>query len=285
MWQSYHFFVHDFQCMNHCLKTAATELPSTLLGQLFFIRYWHGGPHLRFRLCQGADASPLLRNLQEYWRQHGQQQVLDPEEYYRPYRKYFDGEQGNILYAAGSIEAIEYQPETARYGGVLGVALCERFFCRDSARTLRQLSVSDVDNERKMFAISMAYAMVAGRLGLNGMALLDVPGITTKDESSLITKRVSQRFYDSKETYHGYYQRFVDGYHQDQYLTGLQQDLRELIYGLQQAGVGAVEDVLHSLLHMSFNRFGVPPFKESTIRYFAYLTLSQWGDNNALKAG
>lgn len=261
------------------------RLPSELLENLFFIRYWHGGPHLRLRLRQPAHAGQLLSSLQGYWRQHGQVVHLDPEQYYSPYRKHFSGEQGDIIYPSGSIEAIEYQPETARYGGDQAIGLCEQFFCSDSRLVLQQLSESDVENERLMFMVSLAYASVAKELGLDGMALLNIEGITANQETVLVSERVRQKFMQNSKAYRLCHENFEVIRQQSGSLLSLDRELSRLILELQQAGVTHIESILHSLLHMSFNRFGVPPFKESTIRYFAYLTLSQLGEHNERQAG
>ncbi|RXJ71213.1 hypothetical protein CS022_21340 [Veronia nyctiphanis] len=284
MWQSHHFFLYDFEQMNHCLATVAASVDHSLLDDLFFIRYWHGGPHLRFRVRAHADIQPLLTELNTYWRQHGQPLTLDAENYYRPYRHQFSGDEGDILYPNGSIQAIDYQPEYTRYGGEYGMPYCEQFFCEDSRRILTYLSQSPEENERVMFMLSIAYQDVAAEFGLNGLSLLHIEGAHATTQSTLVAEKVRQKFEANRPAYQQYYQHYVTEFQHDANIQQLKQSLRTLISSLQRGPVGAIEPILHSLLHMTFNRLGVPPFKESAIRFFVYLTLLHFGGTDERQA-
>jgi thiopeptide-type bacteriocin biosynthesis protein len=118
-----------------------------LVSRYFFIRYWLGGPHIRWRLMLAEDASedavkaviePVLTaflarrpalfeadnsQLKGYYRQmfeaeYGKEELI---------AKY--GEDGEIPgYDNNTFHYIEYEPEYERYGGELGVDLAERHF-------------------------------------------------------------------------------------------------------------------------------------------------------------
>lgn len=87
------------------LSNAGTAHPS------FFVRYAHGGPHLRLRLRCPTDVG--TRDVQDVI----EQQVR---------RLAFSGR------SISQLRWVEYIPETVRYNGAVGLPIAEEFFCQSS---------------------------------------------------------------------------------------------------------------------------------------------------------
>jgi hypothetical protein len=89
--------------------------------QWFFIRYWHGGPHIRVRFVdniEGSIRSNVLSIMESIIPEIDKIQVVEAKDYYK--NQTFDGEKVNMddlpWYEQGAIIETEYIPEIERYG-------------------------------------------------------------------------------------------------------------------------------------------------------------------------
>jgi len=108
-----------------------------IIDSYFFIRFWKHGPHIRLRLKGKTetlqnDVSPLLINY---------------------FQKYFDTNPSQRLGSEGpnqsknwcpnnSVQFIEYEPETERYGGFKALSVSEQLFELSSETILKTISES-----------------------------------------------------------------------------------------------------------------------------------------------
>jgi thiopeptide-type bacteriocin biosynthesis protein len=97
----------------------------------FFVRYWHGGPHLRLRLAQ-ASPEALDRIRQQVSAALGAipppEPALDPEAFYDRFGVAADGVARYGWYRHGTCVDADYEPELERYGGPAAMALAEQLF-------------------------------------------------------------------------------------------------------------------------------------------------------------
>lgn len=131
--------------------------------QYFFIRYWERGPHIRLRFK--GDAAVLEETVKprlaeffaDYMAQHPSERITPEWEATLP--------DGDRWYPNNSVQWIDYEPETERYGGEVGILIAERHFQDSSATILRIMQESSVYTyERALGAaiqmhLSFAYAM------------------------------------------------------------------------------------------------------------------------------
>lgn len=133
----------------------------------FFMRYWEGGPHIRFRFLTSSKQEEqavveIIRNNMSAWKA---KVALDKESYYANHT--FDGSNIPVeelpWYPDGSVEAIAYQPELHRYGGEYAITANEQLFSLSSNLALA-LTKATQNNPAKRYslALSMMLASICG---------------------------------------------------------------------------------------------------------------------------
>lgn len=150
---------HDALIRDCVVPLAETAVADGDADGWFFLRYWHGGPHVRLRLRQprpevlGRVEAQVTAWLQEHDSQRatvtqesfrGQFGVEDP----RPWREH------------GELVCEAYLPETDRYGGAEAMAACEEFFQTSSRVAGAALRLGDRD---KVFALALDLMVLALR--------------------------------------------------------------------------------------------------------------------------
>jgi thiopeptide-type bacteriocin biosynthesis protein len=109
-------------------------------GDWFFIRYGEGGPHLRIRVA--IDHSDVAARIHRRWQEaapihvdaFARALVLGTGEMIEP----------------GSVRAVAYEPEIARYGGARAMPLSEQLFCRSTALSLGVIAATLGDMEQRI---------------------------------------------------------------------------------------------------------------------------------------
>ncbi|MBF7073480.1 thiopeptide-type bacteriocin biosynthesis protein [Glaciecola sp. MH2013] len=140
-WHAVHIFLSDPQQTESFLvdvlaPNAQKLLQEKRISQWFFIRYWQGGPHLRFRFfCSDSNLiSEVIDTLSVAAQHYKAPKALTKEEYYQQHS--FDGEAQDIetlaWYSDGSVVPIDYEPEYQRYGGKHALLPNETLFCQSS---------------------------------------------------------------------------------------------------------------------------------------------------------
>lgn len=135
-WHSYHIFIHDLTY--HDLFLTDYLYPfiqeyKDLIYRYFFIRYWQGGPHIRFRF-QTLDSEKIIVNLQalvnEFQVIYKPTYTLSRDEYYRNHT--FDGrkpKESELYWMEDlTVSKMKYIPEYERYGGESLIPFSEAIF-------------------------------------------------------------------------------------------------------------------------------------------------------------
>ncbi|MFJ6266043.1 lantibiotic dehydratase C-terminal domain-containing protein [Lysinibacillus xylanilyticus] len=124
--KSIYFYVHDNKEQDKII-VEIEKIFNRNKCYWFFIKYWHGGPHLRIRFAD-LNNSNIETELVEYLTSKKtdlEYSTLTAEEYYKYHT--FDGEDLNVhelpWYNQGDIVHVPYDPEYHRYGEgkVLGI--------------------------------------------------------------------------------------------------------------------------------------------------------------------
>ena len=146
-WNSYHLFIHDMTYHDLFLKDYLhpfIQENEKSISQYFFIRYWQGGPHIRFRFksSQPKTISNGLQMVVERFKSvYKPTFQLTKEAYYEQHL--FDGDQPNEseLYWMDDLSIIEidYLPELERYGGIALIGYSEQIFQITSDLAFRRL--------------------------------------------------------------------------------------------------------------------------------------------------
>lgn len=113
---------------------AENILQQGLADQYFFIRYWERGPHIRLRfkgdftILENEVKPQLIQHFENYF-------ASNPSKRQEP--KWLDDTpEDSKWYPNNSIQFIEYEPETERYGGEYGLKIAEQQFQASSKAIL-----------------------------------------------------------------------------------------------------------------------------------------------------
>lgn len=139
-WHSIHIFIHDFQSHDLFIKKLLSPFiqKSDEIKRHFFIRYWQGGPHIRFRF-QAENAQAIYEEIQQliatFKSDYHPKIELTADMFYANHK--FDGSQPDAaeLYWKDDLSAhfIPYHPELERYGNTEQLRLNEQLFEYSSA--------------------------------------------------------------------------------------------------------------------------------------------------------
>ncbi|EKI7434356.1 hypothetical protein PF969_002349 [Enterococcus faecalis] len=129
--ESIYFYLHSVTLQDKVIKSLADYFKKTET-QWFFIRYWHGGPHVRIRFKdeQGQRKTEVIQLLNQFSSDIPSESVITAKLYYK--NQTFDGEEtevGNLpWYGQGTIIERNYIPEIERYGDGVLLELSEQVF-------------------------------------------------------------------------------------------------------------------------------------------------------------
>lgn len=149
----------------HVGPLARSILREGLAEQYFFIRYWERGPHIRLRFKgdrarMERDIRPKLDDLFARYFAANATNRQDPD-----WTAALPADQQ--WFPNDSWQYIEYEPETGRYGGPLGLDISEKQFQISSGTVLAVIQDSDGwDYERAMGAAIQLHLGFAHALGM-----------------------------------------------------------------------------------------------------------------------
>ncbi|MBA4536694.1 hypothetical protein H1Z61_05930 [Bacillus aquiflavi] len=148
-WKSYHIFIHDMTYHDRFIKQTLksfVEDQHNAIEQYFFIRYWQGGPHIRFRFrsrVQEKMRELLGTYVDAFLESYEPSFVLTKDSYYEQHS--FDGVKPpkEELYWVEDrvIKEIPYVPEYERYGGEEAIPYSEQLFQVSSSLAMNVLKL------------------------------------------------------------------------------------------------------------------------------------------------
>lgn len=160
-WKSLHIFCHDFSqqddlilFINEYSKKLKKE---NLINKWFFIRYWEGGPHIRYRIKITQKFNDTnLSDLYLYINEKEFKNTVEKEKYYENHS--FDGDKVEInqlmWYKNGDVVEIQYKPEYERYGGEKLIGISEKLF-EDSSFLACELIGSYKNFSKRVLVLSV----------------------------------------------------------------------------------------------------------------------------------
>jgi thiopeptide-type bacteriocin biosynthesis protein len=172
-WISLYIYYHEdpTPLLVGCLKPLVTTLKERQqISASFFVRYWEGGPHVRFRVLPSQpERLPELReHLQEriraYLHLNPSRAHIDPERYATATAYFSRFERGQVqqfaLQPNNTVLEVAYVPEYDAYGGELSMPAVEQQFS-DSSDVALALLEQDVTSEQR---VGRALLMMLGGL-------------------------------------------------------------------------------------------------------------------------
>jgi thiopeptide-type bacteriocin biosynthesis protein len=289
-WASIHIYIHDFDKHDHFLTHCVALLPDDLLSKIFFIRYWEGGPHIRLRIrfIQVADQENVQANVQaemityiesgirHYLQDNHSVSHLNREDFYAQYQPHQTTETQAKWYAHHSVEKIAYHPETARYGGSFCMRLCEDHFCWDSSVALKQLHKKKSQRHALAFAYCLVFLEQLQHYSVDSWNLSGIKELhPDRPMRDMILRQSQQRYAAIRVTLQARLEQLHSATFYPSEVQVLRAKLELLFPLLQMHSQTPLAEVANSLLHMSFNRFGLSPNEEAQLRYLAVRTFNE----------
>ena len=173
-WSALHVHLHggpdqaDALLRDHVVPATAASLDRGEISSWFFVRYWEGGPHLRWRV---ADASPATAHRLRAGLVEAVAALPPPAREPRPadwYARFGVAATDDLgWHPHGTVLAEPYEPETDRYGGPEAIAAAEDLFAASSRVAATVLGAAPA--RRRSTAVDLLFAFVTAS-GFSGHA-------------------------------------------------------------------------------------------------------------------
>ncbi|MDM5302500.1 thiopeptide-type bacteriocin biosynthesis protein [Bacillus subtilis] len=273
-WHSYHIFIHDMTFHDRFLNNFLNRFIKKNqhhIKRFFFIRYWQGGPHIRFRF-QSDDPNDIIQGLENVFEEfkvdYKPNYRLTKEEFYSSHS--FDGQKPDDLelywFDDLSIKNIPYQPEFERYGGQEIMTYSENIFYQTSKLALEKITESNGN------------LPVAVRLMLACDFFQSMKEYITKEEYEKLLTHYDQfwsRFNQGVRVNTDQVKKFSKLYWQkkelnhDPFPESAAEVYDELKWNIDKIVRSGHRKMLpyyiFSYIHMFNNRIGLPPYLESSV--------------------
>lgn len=151
-WYSKHLFIHDNAYHDEFLTEYLKPFVNMLLiknkiDKFFFIRYWQGGPHIRFRYKANAEyGREIDRDLdtifKDFLESYVPKNLPSKEKYNEAFSGNKEGVENLYWYEDKTIASIDYERELSRYGGQPAIEYSEDIFNISSNMALTILEKS-----------------------------------------------------------------------------------------------------------------------------------------------
>lgn len=284
-WVALHAFYHNYHKYDEFVCEIVDKLEKykedNLIDKWFFIRYWDGGPHFRFRFLSPKSEMverEITKQIRDYIFNNPSENKITKEDYYKNSK--FDGKPMNIdelpWYDEGSVVNIKYEPEILRYGGENVMEYSESLFM-ESSRLVKDLILATKDNFSKKLMYSSAITYILAK------DLMDISGESNVNKFFDLYIDMWRNFTDSSENEEKLKQfleananaieTIKEGLLQKkifkEYLEKIKNIFSKIVDNIQDPT--ALKYIVASHIHMTNNRFGVTPVYE----YYISETLSK----------
>jgi len=280
-WVSAHL-VHGGD-LDALLMSVVTEVhASGLAGDLFFLRYWEGGDHVRLRVRPAADATAddlralLTEHGRRYFAAHPSTQA-EPEQYAR---------QADAL---GALERLPtwdtvqlpndtvvfrpYVPEYDRYGTGAAMDAVERHFVESSRIALAVLAAGTDPDRRQTAALSfLLVSASAGAVVTGDTAPLREQALRDLAERAAFARRYERQRAKLVELHRRMAAVATGTSANTGVLTAWHRSLatlRDRLHAVGGADPRRVTAILDTCGHLLCNRLGLTLAEEAYVRYLA----------------
>lgn len=287
-WLSYHIFCHDYSMHDKIICVLyfwATE--AGFSENCFFIRYWEGGPHIRFRFKEKSE-------LQSHYKTMIENLLRDKLSGHKRFTKkqYYEGNkldgqkipiQDLPWYENNSIVSIEYVREYERYGGEKLICDAELVFNRSSALAATFLNTcANCKQSIRILYYLYVYSKVKRRIIDNGINLdferfysacfsywcelyeMEATGYII-NIANQIKKGIKTKNKEIEEIF-----SFIEKQVLDDFIKAVIENMQKISSIIDNSKMCSV---LFSQMHMFANRIGIPIEYECAI--YGYLMLSE----------
>lgn len=270
-WKSLHIFCHDFkqqdQIIKYLYEFSKKLINDNIIKKWFFIRYWDGGPHIRYRieLIETEVDKNYLEELYEYIHDFNFINTVNKEEYYKNHS--FDGQEvdWNSLnwFENGEIVTMIYEPENDRYGGLDVIKYSEDLFYYSSE--LSSILIEKFDNISKR--ILCAY-VVTNKIIKGVLSSFHKIYIIENIKTTISYWNQFSVFDDKIENFYLNNDKFINYLKSDDDLQIIiEKFINQINLKLENIKEHVIDDeylvsIVFSHLHMLNNRLGVTPIYE-----------------------
>ncbi|QFG69445.1 thiopeptide-type bacteriocin biosynthesis protein [Ornithinimicrobium pratense] len=165
-WTTLHAYVHDAAVADRLITEVVGPVGRAMersgeISSQFFLRYWDGGPHVRWRL-RDADDTVVARAagaLEEFLHGHAPASPVDPAVFLAGMGQ---PPEGSDWFGHGTVNRVDYEPETDRYGGPAALTLAEELFAVSSRLAESVVKGTVAGPQRVALALDLAHALLAG---------------------------------------------------------------------------------------------------------------------------
>lgn len=279
-WIAIHFFIHDNTFHNRFLveylKPEIEQMrQEKILEQYFYIVYWQGGNHIRFRY-KSLDTQLVEKRVTDRYNKflkvYEPRYVMQEKTYYEVYSQNKENVQDIIFVPDKTWRRMIYEPELERYGGAASMEHNEQIFVLSSKYTLLireqagdnmmkrivgsldmfTLSIKGLRNKRKFLDLYRRYwsDFAPG----NGNAIISVSDMCAKYKERYETLLVETNTF---------YAEWENGIRQGMNMVCEHQTT------FPDADV-AYHMILASQIHMTNNRLGIIPQLEAVLADVLY---------------
>lgn len=272
-WKAIHFYIHDIKYhttfLTRYLKPFIEEVQKKgYLNKYFYIIYWQGGNHIRFRYLSDYEQElkeGLISCFHEFIKVYEPTDVMEEATYYKLFANNKEQVKELGWVEDGKCHEVPYEPEFLRYGGTKAIEYSENVFQCSSSYALDILEEAKNNYGRKLFAA----------LDMMGIALED---LEYKEDFLKQYDSFWRDFNEEKEEHEVYIKELFEKYeHYNErtrkrnaefYRTWKEQLYKNLAEAVRlqdtfDNGRQAKNLILASLLHMNHNRLGISPRYES----------------------
>lgn len=162
MWKTIYFYIHSVAQQDNFLKKV-TPLLLSYDQKWFFLKYWYGGPHLRFRFLNPSQS--FLKRFEwemDNFSRTSQVPEISKKYYYSKINFEKENVNSNNLpwYDHGTWFYTQYKPEVERYGNGRALELSETFFYRSSQLALEIINSTSVFSRRLVIASLIMFELL-----------------------------------------------------------------------------------------------------------------------------
>lgn len=268
MWYSLHGYIHNYQELNNYMKDDFNRFlkeNSDEFQQYFFIRYWLGGPHVRFRFKLKRPSAfnkiktSFEKSIQEFLADKSVE-LADASDFYTEAMLKNESVKEVYWMNHGTVEAMDYEPEVERYRGENGMEDTETLFFESSKLAE---SVNTLSYEKKVIvSLNMFYWV---------MKVFEQPAIFLSHYRCLWQGYAKDRQMQGSALLSKAAKVIIEKDRQPVLFKEYLQQLREKISLNQEEDYG----VLFSHIHMFNNRIGIHPEYEYHLSSLLYRELEE----------